>query len=69
MNLANLVNNEFDIINGGYRNAENQDKLIRSKRMLLFDLKRWGYTHKPNSSRPYFLGHERKDVVLLLKIS
>ena len=44
-----------DIISSG--------NFVRSERMLLYDLKRWGYEFKSNSKRMYFEGHERPDVV------
>ncbi|CAF4206429.1 unnamed protein product [Rotaria sp. Silwood2] len=39
------------------------DALVRSVESCRIDLRRWGATFKPNSQRPYFIGHERQDVV------
>jgi hypothetical protein len=38
-------------------------QLIRSERMLLYDLENWEFRYKNNSNRMYFEGHEREDVV------
>ena len=39
------------------------DSLIRSVPSLRLDLRRWGILYSSNKLRPYFLGHERMDVV------
>ncbi|CAF1667574.1 unnamed protein product, partial [Adineta ricciae] len=38
-------------------------QLVRSIESCRLDLRRFGAKHKPNAERPYFLGHERNDVV------
>ncbi|CAF1128623.1 unnamed protein product, partial [Brachionus calyciflorus] len=45
------------------KSSDSVNNLIRSERMVRNDLKAWGYEYKRNSKRPYFLGHERQDVV------
>lgn len=39
------------------------DSLVRSVESLRLDLRRWGIHYSSNKARPYFLGHERIDVV------
>jgi hypothetical protein len=38
-------------------------KLVRSEESCRADLVKWGYRYGKNTCRPYFLGHERDDVV------
>ncbi|CAF3626850.1 unnamed protein product [Rotaria socialis] len=40
-----------------------EDKLIRSIESCRLDLRRFGCKYTENKARPYFLGHEREDVV------
>ncbi|CAF4575974.1 unnamed protein product, partial [Didymodactylos carnosus] len=37
--------------------------LIRSVESLRLDMRKWGIHYEANGSRPYFIGHEREDVV------
>jgi hypothetical protein len=39
------------------------DELIRSERMCRLDLRRYGCKFDKNSQKPYWLGHERPDVI------
>ncbi len=55
--LFNFMNEHYKELTG-----DNCD-MVRSERLLIYDLKRWGFKNKSNSKRPYFEGHERDDVV------
>jgi hypothetical protein len=59
--LAQHLNNKCHDLSGS---IENGQSILRSNRMLLYDLKNWGYSFKKNTKRIYFEGHEREDVVL-----
>ena len=58
--LAEFVTNKFYEL---YDFKKVDDTLIRSVQSLRLDLKRWGIHYSSNKLRPYFLGHERIDVV------
>ena len=58
--LAEFVTNEFYEL---YDFKKVDDTSIRSVQSLRLDLKRWGIHYSSNKLRPYFLGHERIDVV------
>ena len=58
--LANFIDNSFYELN----NVQKVDqRLVRSVESGKLDLRRFGAKFRANSSRPYFLGHERKDAV------
>ncbi len=58
--LAKFVDDRFYELN----NAKKVDQgLVRSVASCNLDLRRFGAKFTPNTGRPYFLGHERKDVV------
>ena len=44
-----------------------QQKLVRSVQSCRADILKWGAKFDPNTSRPYFEGHERSDVVVQRK--
>ena len=56
-----------DFIDKKYREIHDLPKsdsgYIRSIQSCRLDLERWGITYSANKSRPYFVGHERIDVI------
>jgi hypothetical protein len=58
--LAEFVTNKFYEL---YDFKKIDNALIRSVQSLRGDLRRWGIHYSSNKLRPYFLGHERIDVV------
>jgi hypothetical protein len=60
LELAKFLNQKYRDLTGC---DISQKTYVRSERMLLNDLKSWGYEWTNNKLRPYFLGHEREDVV------
>ncbi len=60
MELAKFLNRRYGELTGL---TVSENHFIRSERTLLNDLKSWGYVWTNNKLRPYFLGHEREDVV------
>ncbi|CAF4887447.1 unnamed protein product [Rotaria socialis] len=58
--LAKFIDERFYDLNN-LKKAEH--KLIRSIESCRIDLRRFGYKYTENKARPYFLGHEREDVV------
>ena len=58
--LARFIDNRFYELN----NVQKVDQqFVRSVESCKLDLRRFGAKFRANSSRPYFLGHERQDVV------
>ena len=58
--LARFIDNYFYELN----NVQKVDqRLVRSVESCKLGLRRFGAKFRANSSRPYFLGHEREDVV------
>ncbi len=60
--LADHITNQFCEITGISKDNI-LNGLVRSERMVRFDMKNWGYKWKNNKKRPFFEGHERDDVV------
>lgn len=60
IDLAKFIDQRFYEIHGSSKTG---DGLVRSVEACRLDLRRWGASYKANSSRPYFEGHERIDVV------
>ncbi|CAF1029372.1 unnamed protein product, partial [Didymodactylos carnosus] len=58
--LAQFINDKYCEINGL---PKKDSGYIRSVQSCRLDLKAWGITYSANKSRPYFLGHERPEVV------
>jgi len=58
--LAEFVTQKFYQL---YDVKKIDDSVVRSVESLRLDLKRWGIHYSSNKVRPYFLGHERIDVV------
>ncbi|CAF4211962.1 unnamed protein product [Rotaria magnacalcarata] len=58
--LAKFIDERFYDLNN-LKKAE--DKLIRSIESCRLDLRLFGCKYTENKARPYFLGHEREDVV------
>jgi hypothetical protein len=54
----------FNFMNEHYKELTGDEcDMVRSERLLIYDLKRWGFKNKSNTKRPYFEGDERDDVV------
>lgn len=58
--LAEYVDQQYYSLTG---EAKETDELIRSVQSLRLDLRRWGIYYASNKLRPFFIGHERQDVV------
>jgi hypothetical protein len=58
--LADYIDEQFYILTGD--NKVDQ-RLARSIPSLRLDLRRWGIFYSSNKIRPYWIGHERQDVV------
>ena len=60
IDLANFIDSSYYKLTG---TKQRQNQLIRSERMCRLDLKRWDYRFDLNTSRPFYEGHERADVL------
>jgi hypothetical protein len=62
--LADFVDKRFrEHFNMKTGNQYHNKNIIRSTTTLRIDLIKWGFKFSKNKNRPYFLGHERVDVV------
>ena len=59
-NMALFISEKYLEITGETKTDNN---LIRSERMMGFDLRRWAIDFNRNTKKPFFEGHERSDVV------
>ena len=58
--LAEHIDDQYYLL----RNEKKEsDGLVRSVHSLRLDLRRWNIQYGANKLRPYFIGHERQDVV------
>lgn len=58
--LADYIDEQYYVLTG--ENKVDQH-LVRSISNLRLDLRRWGINYSSNKIRPYWIGHEREDVV------
>ncbi|CAF1658730.1 unnamed protein product, partial [Didymodactylos carnosus] len=58
--LADYIDTKYREIHGLPKDGSGYIRSVKSCRL---DLERWGITHSANKSRPYFVGHERSDVI------
>jgi hypothetical protein len=58
--LADYVDDQYYILTEEKRGDQ---PLVRSVQSLRLDLRRWGIHYSANKIRPYWIGHEREDVV------
>ena len=58
--LAEYIDEQYYILTG--EKKENHS-LVRSIQSVHLDLRRWGIHYSANKIRPYWIGHEREDVV------
>lgn len=64
--MAVFINDKYLELIGEIKTCETKEtnlNLIRSERMVGFDLKRWAIDFNRNTKKPFFEGHERSDVV------
>jgi hypothetical protein len=60
IDLANFIDSSYRKLTG---TKKHQNHLIRSEKMCRLDLQRWGYRFDLNTSRPFYQGHDRTDVL------
>jgi hypothetical protein len=60
IDLANYIDSAYYKLTNTKKSHE---ELIRSNNMCRLDLRRWGYRFDLNTQRPYYIGHDRKDVL------
>ena len=58
--LAEHIDEQYFILTGEKKETE---ALVRSVESIRLDLRRWGIHYSANKIRPYWIGHEREDVV------
>ena len=58
--LADFIDEQYYILTG---DTKGDQPLVRSPQSLRLDLRRWGIRYSANKIRPYWIGHERDDVV------